>query len=132
MIPRFLAAVARGEPVTIYGNGDQTRDFVYVANVVEANILAATTPAASRNAINIGSGRMTSLNELLETIADVTGKVPERVVAPRRPGDVLHSVADLSWANAILGYRPTVSLEEGLRRTWASLEAPAPRVAVRS
>ena len=123
-IPRFLAAVARDEPVTIYGDGEQTRDFVHVSNVVEANLLAATTPAASRNVINVGSGRQTSLNRLLDAIGDVTGVRPRRISAAKRAGDVRHSVADLSWAAAIIGYRPTMSLEDGLRDTWASFEAP--------
>lgn len=124
-IPRFLAAVARDEPVTIYGDGEQTRDFVHVSNVVEANLLAATTPAASRNVINVGSGRQTSLNSLLDSIGTVTGLPVRRVMAPKRPGDVRHSVADVSWAGAIIGYRPTMSLEDGLRDTWASFEATA-------
>lgn len=122
VIPRFLGALARDEPVAVHGDGEQTRDFVYVSNAVEATMLAATKPAASRNAINIGSGRQTSINALLETMADVTGIEPRRVAAPKRPGDVLHSAADVSWASAILGYRPTVGLEEGLRRTWEKQE----------
>ena len=92
--------------------------------MVEANLLAATTPTASRNVINVGSGRETSVNQLLDAIAEVTGLHPRREHAAKRPGDVLRSVADLGWSAAILGYRPTVSLEEGLRRTWANLEAP--------
>ncbi len=124
VIPRFLRAVADGQPVTVYGDGAQTRDFVYVSDVVNANLLAAWEPAAPGQVFNIGSGRQTSLNALLDRIADVTATNPRRINVPKRHGDVLHSVADINRAGRILGYRPEVSLDDGLELTWASMAEP--------
>jgi UDP-glucose 4-epimerase len=120
VIPAFLDAALTGGTAEIHGDGEQTRDFTYVANVVEANQLAAFGPAArvSGIAVNCGAGARTSLNELLGLVERVTGRPVTRRHAPPRPGDVRDSLASLARAEAVLGYRPGVGLEEGLRRRW--------------
>jgi len=120
VIPAFLDAALTGGTAEIHGDGEQTRDFTYVANVVEANQLAAFGPAdrVSGAAVNCGAGARTSLNELLGLVERVTGRPVTRRHAPPRPGDVRDSLASLARAEAVLGYRPGVGLEEGLRRTW--------------
>jgi UDP-glucose 4-epimerase len=118
VVPRFIAAALQGERPTIYGDGKQTRDFVYVADVVHANLLACQAPAAhvAGQVFNIGSGRSVSVNELWERIAALTA-VP---VLPRygegRPGDVKNSLAAIDKARERLGYTPAVEFDEGLRR----------------
>jgi UDP-glucose 4-epimerase len=120
VIPLFLAAVRDGRPATVFGDGSQTRDFTFVADVVAANILAATRPAdiASGQVANIGAGNRTSLLDLVALIARVAGRPLHPAFLPARDGDVRHSLADLDRAARVLGYRPTVNLEEGMRRTW--------------
>jgi nucleoside-diphosphate-sugar epimerase len=119
-IPLFLDSARRGTPITVYGDGNQTRDFTYVENVVQANLLAATRPAdtVSGCVVNVGAGKRTSLNELLDLIEQVTGHEVDRVYKPRRAGDVRDSLASLARATRLLGYRPKVTLEDGLQRTW--------------
>ncbi len=121
VIPAFLSAAAGGRPARLYGDGGQTRDFTYVDNVVQANILAATGPAERINgwAVNVGAGERTSLRHLLEVIQEVTLRVVSIDELPPRPGDVRDSLAGLERAEAVLGYRPKVSLAAGLRHTWA-------------
>jgi UDP-glucose 4-epimerase len=120
VIPMFLAAAREGRPAIVYGDGSQTRDFTYVANVVEANVLAAAAPAsqASGTVVNVGAGQRTSLLELLELIGEVVGKRVAYTCEPRRAGDVRDSLAGLERAQRAIGYRPQVTLQEGLRRTW--------------
>jgi UDP-N-acetylglucosamine/UDP-N-acetyl-alpha-D-glucosaminouronate 4-epimerase len=122
-IPRFLEAAAAGEPVTIYGDGMQTRDFIFVGDVVDANLRAAATPAASGCVLNVGSGRQTSLVDLLEVIRHVTGLHVRCRFEAARVGDVRHSLADVSAAESLMGFRASVSLSAGLRRTWESMPA---------
>ncbi|MGE0442812.1 MAG: SDR family oxidoreductase [Gemmatimonadales bacterium] len=128
VIPLFMAC-ARDEVVArINGDGGQTRDFTYVDNVVEANFLAATGPAERVNGwvVNAGAGGRTSLLDLVERIRAVTGLNLRIESGPPRPGDVRDSMASLERAGRVLGYRPLVDLEEGLRRTWQSLaDVPA-------
>ena len=102
----------------IYGDGEQSRDFTYVANVVEANLLAAETTRGVGEVINVANGERITLNELLSTLKKITGKtgVEAEHRAPR-VGDVRHSLADITGAHDLLGYEPKVGLEEGLRRT---------------
>jgi nucleoside-diphosphate-sugar epimerase len=120
VIPRFLAAYAAGRPPEIHGDGSQSRDFTYVADVVEANLLAAAAPAAAcGRAYNVGSGRTTTVADLARLLKDLAGGGPEPLLGPPRPGDVMHSHADLGDAGRVLGYRPAWSLEEGLRETAA-------------
>ncbi|MGB5441502.1 MAG: NAD-dependent epimerase/dehydratase family protein [Gammaproteobacteria bacterium] len=115
VISIFSDSLAAGRQPVIYGDGGQTRDFVYVADVVEANIRAATSKAAPGKAINIGTDSAVSINELLETICNIR----EQPFAPEykagRQGDIRHSSADISRARELLGWQPRVGLEEGLR-----------------
>jgi nucleoside-diphosphate-sugar epimerase len=117
VIPKFITALLAGRSPTIYGDGEQSRDFTYISNVVEANLLAAEAPAASGRVFNIACGKRISLLELVAVLNDICGTnlTPEHT-APR-PGDVRHSLADISPAQAVLGYEVTTSLEEGLRQT---------------
>jgi len=122
VIPRWIAAMLRGEDVTINGTGETTRDFCYVRNVVQANLLAATTddPAAANQAYNVAVGRRSTLLELFEALRSRLGARHPRIAAlrpqhaPFRAGDVMHSLADIGKARRLLGYEPTHSLEQGL------------------
>jgi len=116
-IPRFIAAMLRDEPPTVYGDGEQSRDFTYVENAVRANLLAADRPEAVGRTFNIGSGTATTVNGVIAAINRILGKDLSATFAPPRPGDVRHSLADISLARKYLGYEPAVSFEEGLRRT---------------
>lgn len=124
VIPAFLAAARDGRPATVHGDGGQTRDFTYVDNVVQANLLAAARPAELANGVvcNVGAGQRTSLLELLALARDVTGREIVATHVPSRPGDVRDSLASLERARAVLGYEPSVGLREGLQRTWAWFE----------
>jgi UDP-glucose 4-epimerase len=117
VVPRFISAIAAGESVEIYGDGTQSRDFTYVANAVEANLLAATAPDASGAILNIASGGSATVNELADRIGAMLGLPVEKSYAPSRAGDVLHSWANLGEAERLLGYAPSVSLDDGLRLT---------------
>lgn len=124
VVPRFIAAALAGEPPTIYGDGAQTRDFVYVANVVQANLLAARAPAArvAGQVFNIGTGRSVSINELWDRVRSLTGVpvLPKHEAA--RAGEVKSSVASIAKARERVGYQPVVDFDEGLRRTIAFYE----------
>src|SRR5206468_112444 len=111
VIPAFLSAAHEGRPVSVFGDGQQTRDFTYVANVVEANILAAQAPAAaaSGTVANVGAGQRTSLLALMDLIREVTGRSLLCTSRPPRPGDVRDSLAGLERAERVLGYRPSVT-----------------------
>ena len=119
VISRFMSALLNDEQPVIYGDGQQSRDFTYISNVVNANLRAAESSSAVGEVINIANGHRTTLNELLEAMKAVTGKsnVTARYEA-QRTGDVRDSLADLTQARALLGYEPTVSLEDGLRLTF--------------
>ena len=118
VISRFIRALELGEKPVIYGDGEQSRDFTYIANVVEANLRAAESSAAVGKVINIANGVSVTINELLDSLKRLTSR-PEVAAeyAPARTGDVLHSLADLTLAQSALGYDPRIGLEEGLRRT---------------
>ena len=119
VIPLFVEALRRGQRPRIFGDGLQSRDFVYVGDVVAANRAAARAPAsAAGNSINVGRGVRVSLLELLAEIAAALGVAkPEPVFEPARAGDVRHSQADISRAKTLLGWEPSVTLEDGLRET---------------
>jgi UDP-glucose 4-epimerase len=117
VIPLFATAVAAGKRPKIFGTGEQSRDFVYVENVVEANVLAAAAPAAAGNVYNVGSGQTISVNQLLRSICRHLGREFDPEYLPPRAGDVLHSSADISAAERDLGYRPVVDFETGLAHT---------------
>ena len=117
-VPIFMTALIEGKRPTIYGDGLQTRDFVYVSNVVDANLLACGAEAAIGGVFNIGAGRETDLLGLLAILSELVGREVEPVFAPARVGDIYRSYSDISRAAAMLGYRPHVGLTEGLRETF--------------
>lgn len=123
VIPLFIAKLLKGESPVIYGDGLQSRDFVYVENVVAANLKAAATPGAAGMTFNVGTGRSASLLVILEHLQRMLGtKIPPQIEPPR-VGDVRDSLADISQAEKVLGYLPQVDLEDGLRRTVESCRA---------
>ena len=114
-----MTAALSGKPACVFGDGLQSRDFTYVENVVEANLLAACSEEASGQVINIACGKRATLLDLLNILGSILqlgGPVPAEFKDPR-PGDVRHSLADIGKAEKLLGYRVLVDLEEGLRRT---------------
>ncbi len=119
VIARFVADLLAGRGVTVFGDGDQSRDFVAVENVVEANLLACTAPEAAGQIINIGCGEQMTVNRLVDVLIELTGAGCEVGRGPARPGEVRHSAADISRARRLLGYRVNVSVPDGLRRTVA-------------
>jgi UDP-glucose 4-epimerase len=126
VVPRFISTIAEGRPVQVYGDGEQSRDFTYVANVVDANLLAADAEAASGTVLNVATGRQASVNALADAIAAHLGRPAEKEFLPTRAGDVKDSWADLSRARELLGFEPRISLEDGLRLTIDALLASAP------
>ena len=118
VVPLFVVAAQKGDGPTIYGDGEQTRDFTFVANAVHANLLACTAPAeACGEVFNVGCGARISVNALWHQIAELLDSSVEPHYAPSRPGDVRDSLASLERSQRVLGYAPLVTLEEGLRRT---------------
>ena len=118
VISRFIAALSGGTVPVIYGDGEQTRDFTYVSNAVDANLLAAESARAVGHVINVANGRQTSLNELLSILKGITGRGElETDYREPRAGDVRHSLADITRARDLLGYEPRVGMEEGLQKT---------------
>ena len=118
VISKFIKALQAGERPVIYGDGEQSRDFTYIANVVDANLRAAESSAAIGKVVNIGNGKSVTINELLNTLKELSGR--QEISAeylPERPGDIRHSLADLSQAASVLGYVPKVDLVEGLQLT---------------
>jgi nucleoside-diphosphate-sugar epimerase len=115
VIPNFFMAACAGRQPVVYGDGTQSRDFTFVRNVAEANLRACEAELSGPEALNIACGEATSLLELIAQVGEIAGrKVTPRFEAPR-PGDVKHSLADISRARARIGYRPAVGLREGLR-----------------
>jgi len=120
VIPKFITAALKGEPVTIFGDGRQSRDFTFVDNVVEANLAALQAPkSALGKPINIACGQSYTLLDLVATLEELLDTTIKRVFKEPRPGDVQHSWADISLAKELLGYEPRVDFREGLRRTIA-------------
>ena len=117
MVPLFITAIAAGEPVTVYGDGEQSRDFTYVANVVDATVRAAHADGASGQIFNVAAGSPASVNDVAAAIGRIVGRRVERQFAPERPGDIRNSWADVTAAKDVLGYVPSVDLEQGLRLT---------------
>jgi nucleoside-diphosphate-sugar epimerase len=124
VISRFIDALLNGEQPTIYGDGEQSRDFTYISNVVDANLKAAESESAVGQVINIANGQRVTINQVFEMVKKLTGRTNlQAQYAPTRTGDVRDSLADLSLARALLAYEPHVQLEEGLRSTidwWTS------------
>jgi UDP-glucose 4-epimerase len=117
VIPRFISALFSGEPITIFGDGDQSRDFTYIDNVVDANLLAMEAEGVGGGVFNVACGGRVSINELVAEAERITGRTVEVERLPPRPADVRHSWADIERARAAFGYEPTVSFGEGLERT---------------
>jgi len=119
VIPLFITKVLKGESPTIFGDGRQSRDFTFVDNVVEGNILAALSGKGGGEAINIACGERVTVNALLDAVNEVLGKNVEAVHADPRPGDILHSTADGRKARRVLGFEPRISFLDGLKATCA-------------
>jgi UDP-glucose 4-epimerase len=117
VVPRFIRAIADGEPVTIYGDGEQSRDFTFVDNVVSANLLATDAPEVAGEILNVATGRSVTVNALADAIGALVGKPVDKSYEPPREADVLASWADVGEAHRLLGFEPTVDFAEGLRRT---------------
>ncbi|RMF86032.1 MAG: SDR family oxidoreductase [Nitrospinota bacterium] len=119
VIPRFIHQILNGERPVVYGDGEQSRDFSYIDNIVQANLLALEAPEVSGMVCNIACGERITLNELLQELGKIFGQRIQAEYTTPRPGDVKHSQADISRARQLLRYRPIVGFAEGLRRTVA-------------
>ncbi len=119
VIPRFISALMNGKPPVIYGDGEQSRDFTFIENVVAANLLACTAPAAAGHFMNIACGERYSLNLLAQHLAEIMGKNLTPVYEPERAGDVKHSLAGIARATRLLEFAPRIKFQEGLQRTVA-------------
>jgi nucleoside-diphosphate-sugar epimerase len=119
VLAKFITLMLRGEQPTIFGDGEQSRDFTYIDNAVEANLLACEAPAseAAGKVFNVATGRRITLNETVKMLQGLTSYSGDTIYGPERGGDIKHSLADISKAEAHLRYRPKVNFEEGLRRT---------------
>ncbi len=126
VIPRFLSALIQKRRPIVFGDGEQTRDFTYIANAVQANLLAATAPAAVGYAMNIGSGEQVSLNTALYLAGELLDVTPDPEYREPRPGDVRDSLADIGLAQRLLGYKPTIRFHEGLAHTLDALRRDLP------
>ena len=118
VLSRFMYAVIHNEPPVIFGDGEQSRDFTYIDNVVDETLRACEAPEASGKIFNGGTGVRITLNEVVKLLEKIVGKKLCAKYEPARNGDILHSQADISLARTVLGYEPNVLFEEGLRRTW--------------
>jgi nucleoside-diphosphate-sugar epimerase len=114
----FNAALMNGTQPIVHGDGEQSRDFTYVANVVQANLLACSAKGAAGLAINVGTGNRYTLNQTLALLEQITGLPALAKYIPPRGGDIRDSQADITQAREVLGYRPQIGFEEGLSRTW--------------
>ncbi len=119
VLSRFMLAVIEGQQPVVFGDGEQSRDFTYVENVVDETLRACEAPGASGKMFNGGTGARITLNEVLKLLGKITGKKIEAKYVPPRTGDIRDSQADISLARKVLGYEPRVLFEEGLQRTWA-------------
>ena len=117
VVPLFITAFLDGDRITVYGDGEQSRDFTFIENVVQANILAAQAPDAAGEVFNVACGTQMSLNQMLDHLRTIMETDTEVHYVPSRPGDVKHSLADIEKARRILGYHPAVPVELGLRRS---------------
>lgn len=118
VLSRFMLALFEGSAPVVYGDGEQSRDFTYVENVVDVSLRACEVPGISGKVFNGGTGFRISLNDVLRALSAITGSPVRAKYDPPRPGDILHSQADIGLAAKLLSYSPRISFEEGLRRTW--------------
>ena len=126
VIPRFILWALRGTPVEVHGDGRQSRDFTYIDNVVDANVLAARAPKAAGEAFNVGCGDRVSLLDIIARLETMLGKRVDRRHTPARAGDVPHTLADVGKAQRLLGYVPSVGFDDGLRRTVEYFKSASP------
>jgi UDP-glucose 4-epimerase len=117
VIPRFILWGLRGRPLQVHGDGTQSRDFTYIDNVVEANILAGRAPGVAGEVFNVGCGSRESLLEIIARLETILGRRLERRHTPARAGDVPHTLADIAKAKRLLSYAPLIDFDEGFRRT---------------
>ncbi len=115
-IPAFVTAILKDEKPTIFGDGEQSRDFTYIDNVVEANLLAAKAEHTAGEVLNIACGRAVTINQIIEIINELLGKNIKPLYTDPRPGDVKHSLADITLAQKTIGYKPTVHFKQGLQK----------------
>jgi nucleoside-diphosphate-sugar epimerase len=118
VLSRFMLAIIKDESPVVFGDGEQTRDFTYIDNVVDETLRACAASGASNQVFNGGTGARISLNQVLQLLQKITGKKIQAEYDPPRAGDIRDSQADISLAQKVLGYKPLVGFEEGLRRTW--------------
>ncbi|MEL6182037.1 MAG: NAD-dependent epimerase/dehydratase family protein [Myxococcota bacterium] len=118
-IPAFVTAILSGRSPTVYGDGEQTRDFTFIENVIHANLLALEANETRGEVVNIACGERVSVNQVIDAINAALGASVERVHVAERPGDIKHSLASIEQAHALLGYTPVVNFQEGLKRTIA-------------
>jgi UDP-N-acetylglucosamine/UDP-N-acetyl-alpha-D-glucosaminouronate 4-epimerase len=118
VLSRFMLAIIEDASPAVYGDGEQSRDFTYVDNVVDISLRACEAPNASGKVFNGGTGVRITLNDVLKSLEEITGKTVKAKYDPPRTGDILHSQANIELARKILGYQPRVDFKEGLRRTW--------------
>jgi len=115
-IPAFVTAILKNKPPTVFGDGQQSRDFTYIENVVDANLLAAGAKHTAGEVINIACGQAVTVNQIIDMINDLLGKNVKPIYAPPRPGDVKHSLADITLAKKLIGFTPKVSFRQGLEK----------------
>jgi nucleoside-diphosphate-sugar epimerase len=125
VIPSFITALIGGQSPVVYGDGEQSRDFTYVDNAVEASLLAADADGVAGETFNVACGERTTLNEVLETLRDLSGSREAAEYGDPRPGDVAHSLADISRARERLGYEPGIDVRRGLELTYQHIEGKA-------
>jgi nucleoside-diphosphate-sugar epimerase len=123
VIPNFISAALAGRAPIVHGDGEQSRDFTFVDNAVDANLLAASATEAAGEVFNVACGERISINEIVAQIGVLSGREIEPTHTDPRPGDVRHSLADISKAKSILGYEPAVTFDEGLQKTYTYYEA---------
>lgn len=128
VVPNFIGALIAGQPPVIFGDGEQSRDFTYVANIVDANVLAMDAPGVAGRVYNVACGERVTLNRLVGELRELLSSDVEPAYAAPRPGDIKHSLADLSRARTELGYEPSVLLRDGLERTIEYFHAELPHV----
>ncbi len=116
-IPAFVTAILRNQPPTIYGDGEQTRDFTYVDNVVQANLLAARAKETHGEVVNVACGEAVTVNAIIDTINRLLGKNVQPIYAPARAGDVKHSLADITAARKLIGFEPVILFRAGLEKS---------------
>jgi UDP-N-acetylglucosamine/UDP-N-acetyl-alpha-D-glucosaminouronate 4-epimerase len=121
VLPRFIRLIADGRPVTINGDGEQSRDFTFVDNVVDANLRAAEAAGINGASLNVATGVSETINRATDLIAEMVGRPAERTFVAAQPADVRASLADISEARRLLGYEPAVAFADGLRRTIDSI-----------